>query len=271
MKVKRQKNHRRTLRFFRLAFGVQEPYHVLVDGTFILHALRHRIHIKEQLPKLLGGRATPMVTGCVCAELRRLGDKGLGAAIIAKGYYRVKCSHEEPIGAAECISSQVGKHNKRRFLVASQDAELCGALRVVPGVPLLRLNGQVPAVEEPSAESRSAAARGEANKKLPSKWETPKLPVLREREAERAAAAEAAAVPKKRKGPKGPNPLSCRKPKKRPRPAAQEPPPAKAGGATPGRSSRRVRSRKMGTRIRHAEGAAPAMGAADQQASSSSM
>jgi len=114
----------------------------MVDGPFITHALQNRIHIKEQLPKLLDGRATPMVTGCILAELRELGDRALGAAIIAKGFYRVKCGHTEPVGAARCVCEQIGKNNERKFLVATQDTELVRSLRQIPGVPLIRLNGQ---------------------------------------------------------------------------------------------------------------------------------
>ena len=35
---------------------------------------------------MLEGRSTPMVTTCVLEELRSLGDRALGAAIIAKGW-----------------------------------------------------------------------------------------------------------------------------------------------------------------------------------------
>eukprot|EP00425_Heterocapsa_triquetra_P009317 CAMPEP_0195128538 /NCGR_PEP_ID=MMETSP0448-20130528/139412_1 /TAXON_ID=66468 /ORGANISM="Heterocapsa triquestra, Strain CCMP 448" /LENGTH=273 /DNA_ID=CAMNT_0040166345 /DNA_START=26 /DNA_END=844 /DNA_ORIENTATION=+ len=212
MRVRRQKNHRRVLRFYRLAFGVQEPYKVLVDGTIITHALQNKIHIKEQLPKLLGGRATPSVTGCVLAELRALGSRALGAAIIAKGYYRVKCGHDDkPIGAAACCLEQIGKSNDRKFLVATQDPELTQTLRQVPGVPIISINGQVPRVEEPSSASRSIAAGGEKRKLEPSAWEKPKLVELKQREIKAKALAE---TPKKRKGPKGPNPLSCLSSKK---------------------------------------------------------
>ena len=61
------------------------------------HEFRHRLQIigvrffpmgfpwQEQLPKMLEGRTTPMVTNCVLEEFRSLGDRALGAAIIAKG------------------------------------------------------------------------------------------------------------------------------------------------------------------------------------------
>lgn len=212
MRVKRAKNHRRILRFFRLAFNLKEPYRVLVDGPFISHALHHKFHVKEQLPKMLSGGATLMVTNCIMAELRSLGDSALGAAIIAKGYYRIKCGHDRPISAARCVCEQIGKDNERSFMVATQDNELAWSVRQVPGVPLIRLNGPVPSIEDPSVVSKAAASARETQKLNPSNWELPKLPELKEREAK--AAELAARPPKKRKGPKGPNPMSCKKKKK---------------------------------------------------------
>jgi len=247
MRIRRQKNYRRIMRFYRIAFDIQETFHVLVDGTFITHALQHKVHVKQQLPKILGGRSTPMVTGCTLAELRKLGPRALGAAIIAKGYYKIKCNCGEAVSASECIREQVQHSgNQRRFIVASQDLELVKELRKIPGVPVLRLHGPVPQLEEPSTESRTAAEVGQDRKLKPSDWEKPRLPKLQAKEA--AVVAEAA-KPKKRKGPKGPNPLSCRKPKKKKQleqqkqklPGPEVPQPARA---------KRVRSRRMGTRTK---------------------
>mmetsp|Transcript_21153 Transcript_21153/g.46639 ORF Transcript_21153/g.46639 Transcript_21153/m.46639 type:complete len:301 (-) Transcript_21153:130-1032(-) len=240
MRVKRNKNHRRILRFYRLAHGVSEPYRVLVDGTFLTHALQHRIHVKEQLAKMLDGRTTPMVTNCVCAELRALGDRASGASIIAKGYYRLKCSHEKPIGASACILEQIGKQNERKLLVATSDRDLVTGLREIPGVPLLRLNGQVPLLEEPSAASRASAAEIEAKKLKAAEWERSKLPELRQKEAQ--AAARALKV-KKRRGPKAPNPLSCLPPRRRKQAAQAPPKKAEAAEAPP--KPKKVRSRRM--------------------------
>mmetsp|Transcript_58305 Transcript_58305/g.181113 ORF Transcript_58305/g.181113 Transcript_58305/m.181113 type:complete len:323 (+) Transcript_58305:40-1008(+) len=248
MRVKRQKNYRRITRFYRLAFDIQEPYHVLVDGTFLTHALQNKIHVKDQLPKMLNGRVTPMVTPCVLAELRSLGERALGAAIIAKGYYRVKCGHEEAIGAAECIKEQIGERNDRKFMLASQDPQLIREMRQVPGMPLLRLNGQVPLLEDPSDASKEVASAGEKKKLKPSDWEKPRLPVLKAMEAK---AAEVASKPRKQKGPKGPNPLSCLKSKAAKDAKAKAAPEAAAQPAEgPPAVPKRVRSRRMGTRTR---------------------
>merc|ERR1711920_496260 len=79
-------------------------------------------------------------------------------------------------------------------------------------------------------------------------WEKPKLPALQQKEI--LAQEAAAATPKKRKGPKGQNPLSCLKPKKKTQPPQQvlkQPPSAIIPDAAP---KKRQRSRRMGTRTK---------------------
>merc|ERR1719409_1043599 len=149
------------------------------------------------------------------------------------------------------------------MFVATQDPDLTRTLRNIPGVPLLRLDGPVPRIEEPSNASRGEKAAAEDKKTKASDWEKAKLPKLREKEAEAKAKAEAG--PKKRRGPKGANPLSCKKSKgkdKSKQPASSA---GVAGGA--GQSAdagavapkaKRQRSRRMGTRK-------PELGADDEQ------
>jgi len=244
MRITRNKHNRRIMRFFRISFGVKEPYHVLIDGTFITHALNNKIHIREQLPKIFDGRATPMVTQCVLAELRSLGPRAVGAVMIAKGYYRIKCGHDTPVPASECMSQQIGLTNERNFLVATQDVKLIKSLRKVPGVPLLRLQNQVPQLEDPSKASRSSASTEEAKKMAPAEWEKPQLPELKQKLEQ---IAERAAKPKKKRGPKGANPLSCKKPQKRKAQQLEQEPSKQQDCAQAAPPCKRVRSRRMGT------------------------
>merc|ERR1712232_620912 len=96
--------------------------------------------------------------------------------------------------------------------------------------------------EEPSTASRGIADQQEAKKMAPSTWEKPKLPMLARREVE-AEILASTKLKAKRKGPKGPNPLSCRKRKKH---EAENPMPQKE--QEPRRAPKRVRSRRMGMR-----------------------
>lgn len=43
MAVKKQKRHRKIVRFFTACFGFRQPYKVLCDGTFVHHLIENRI------------------------------------------------------------------------------------------------------------------------------------------------------------------------------------------------------------------------------------
>lgn len=55
MKIKRQKQAKKTISFYKHCFNLREPFQVLIDGTFCQAALKNKIQIKEQLPKYLMG------------------------------------------------------------------------------------------------------------------------------------------------------------------------------------------------------------------------
>ena len=110
----------------------------------------------------------------------------------------------------QSLSCQAGESNDRHFVVATQDRDLMVKLRAVPGVPVLRIDGPVPRLEEPSFASRGQATKIEKRKKEVYDWEKSKLPELKAKEV---AAAERAAQPQRKRKVKGVNPLSCLKKK----------------------------------------------------------
>ncbi len=161
----------------------------------------------------------------------------------AKGYERRRCGHhtlEEPLSALDCLSSVVDSKgsgtNKHRYVVACQDAEVRAFLRRIPGVPLLYISRSV-LILEPMASATEDVRERDERKKLRSmlKDKTPANQSLKRKRDEDAqtgdtqAPAETShepgqsegdeARPKKKKkrhrGPKGPNPLSVKKPKRR--------------------------------------------------------
>ena len=73
MKVKRQKQVRKVLNFYKTNYGHQPPYNILVDGTFCKAALKFQINISEQLPKYLDAEVKLITTKCVMAECEALG------------------------------------------------------------------------------------------------------------------------------------------------------------------------------------------------------
>ncbi|CAI5986961.1 unnamed protein product [Closterium sp. NIES-65] len=92
MRVKRQREVRRHVRFYRTSCGFREPFKAVADGTFLHHVTRLRLSpLATSLPKLLGfptrvhsGRATALGgrvlrrlkrrAGGILAELQRRGD-----------------------------------------------------------------------------------------------------------------------------------------------------------------------------------------------------
>ncbi|EEA08184.1 uncharacterized protein CMU_011330 [Cryptosporidium muris RN66] len=81
-------------------FKFTEPYRILVDGTFILAALKVKFHIKEQLSKILCGRITPIVSNCIVKEIETLNFSNQstkadfsGAKLAARAFFRYKCNH----------------------------------------------------------------------------------------------------------------------------------------------------------------------------------
>ena len=83
--------------------------------------------IAEALPKVLTGQVKPsespfvdhrdlnipfipyqVTTGCVEAELKKLGPDCRGALISSKRFERRRCPHYKPISASDCLASIIG-------------------------------------------------------------------------------------------------------------------------------------------------------------------
>lgn len=74
-------------------------------------------------------------------DMRRVIEK-------AKEFERRRCGHRpeeypEPLGTLECLGECVGKTNKHRYVVASQDPEVRAKMRGIPGVPLIYISRSV--------------------------------------------------------------------------------------------------------------------------------
>ena len=66
MRFKKQKRHRKAVRFYTTCFGFREPFKVLCDGTFVHHLLSNQILPADAaLAKVLGGRVKVFTTRCV--------------------------------------------------------------------------------------------------------------------------------------------------------------------------------------------------------------
>lgn len=150
---------------------------------------------------------------------------------VAKNFERRRCGHHpddfpEPLSTQECLSSVVDPKksglNTHRYVVATQEQDVRRIMRRIKGVPLIYIARSVMIMEPMSSESADARLRDERSK---FRAEIRK-PEKRKREPDGdddpvpdgkfAGPSVEEGEPKKRKayGPKGPNPLSVKKPKK---------------------------------------------------------
>uniref|UniRef100_H3CJ53 rRNA-processing protein UTP23 homolog n=1 Tax=Tetraodon nigroviridis TaxID=99883 RepID=H3CJ53_TETNG len=121
MKIKRQKQAKKTISFYKYNFSFREPFQIMIDGTFCQAALKNKIQIKEQLPKYLMGEVQLCTTNCALKELESLGKELYGAKIILQRYQMRKCQHmKSPVPASECLLSLLEETNPHHYFVATQ-------------------------------------------------------------------------------------------------------------------------------------------------------
>mmetsp|Transcript_17929 Transcript_17929/g.34011 ORF Transcript_17929/g.34011 Transcript_17929/m.34011 type:complete len:284 (-) Transcript_17929:42-893(-) len=208
-KLKRQKWARKYLEFYKLNFGISAPYTLIVDGDYIQEALHHKVHIKEQIPKLFQSTVVPSVTKCTVASLRRRGSRFSGAALIAKRFGRVACAHEGGVIAEiDCLKALVGDSNERKLCFGAQDVQLRNHARRVPAAPLLFIREGVPIFEAPSKATKQMYKEKMSQKGDLTEQEKKMVGKLVKSDTKEP-------VRRKRKGPKEANPLSCKKKKKK--------------------------------------------------------
>lgn len=228
----------------------------------------------SQSEELIGS----VITQCEIRKLyARKDEPGVGEAIeAAKSCERRRCGHHpdeypEPQSTMDCLLSVVDPkdqgENKHRYVVASQSQEVRRMLRGVRGVPLIYIRRSVMILEPMSDESAQTRAREEKSKfRAEIKAALGKRKREENKDAHQGAGgdsrpaqaksdhgdtvgdANVAAGPKskKRRGPKGPNPLSVKKAKKKKpedAPLITPMPSAEAPAEAPSKSKRRRKNK----------------------------
>ncbi|XP_042362117.1 rRNA-processing protein UTP23 homolog [Plectropomus leopardus] len=239
MKIKRQKQAKKTLSFYKYNFSFREPFQILIDGTFCQAALKNKIQIKEQMPKYLMGEVQLCTTSCALKELETLGKELYGAKIILQRFQVRRCPHfKEPVPASECLLSMLGDTNPHHYFVATQDHTVTTGLKKIPGVPLLYIILNTIVLDKPcqtSLDHVQAVQLGE----LVSPAQQQSIRSLKE---EQGIGKDGERRGKKRKRKQSnPNPLSCLKKKKKAGPT----PPKKT--AEQGEKRKRSRHKKRRT------------------------
>lgn len=241
MKIKRQKQAKKNISFYKYNFSFREPFQILVDGTFCQAALKNKIQIKEQMPKYLMGEVQLCTTNCALKELESLGKELYGAKLILQRYQVRRCAHfKEPIPASECLLSMLGETNPHHYFVATQDHTLTTGLKEIPGVPLFYIILNTIVLDRPSQASLDYVQKVQLGE-LVSPAHQESIRSLKEQQGLGPRDTERRGRKRKRKGP---NPLSCLKKKKK----AEPTPPKKTEEGQKKKRSRHKR-RKSGAVI----------------------
>ncbi|GAV53046.1 hypothetical protein ZYGR_0AI03280 [Zygosaccharomyces rouxii] len=216
MRQKRAKSYKKQMLVYNYAFKFREPYQVLIDDQLVLDCQKSHYDLVGGLKRTLQAEVKPMITQCCMQAL--YSTKNQAAIESGKSFERRRCNHppKEAKPPNECIESVVNVNgsNKHRYVVASQDITMRRKLRKVPGVPLVHISRSV-MVMEPLSEASSRVNEISEREKLLKGLNDPKMAGLKAAPSAEDESENQAPV-KKRKGPKGPNPLSVRKKQKKP-------------------------------------------------------
>ena len=196
---------------------------------------------------------------------------------LAQTFERRRCNHhtlKEPLTALECLKGVVDPKgsgtNRNRYVVASQSLDVRAAMRRIPGVPLIYLNRSVMILEPMARITEDARERSEKGKFRAMLKDKRAGPDASKRKTASVAtigvtlegtidgikpstAQDEATAKKRKRGPKGPNPLSVKKPRKRVRDEALEAQHQPADDASEA-PRKRKRRRKHGPAGRGQEG-----------------
>ncbi|KAG6778165.1 hypothetical protein POTOM_018017 [Populus tomentosa] len=129
MRVKKQKRHRRAVRFYTACFGFRQPYKVLCDGTFIHHLIVNNIAPADTaISNILGGSVKLFTTRsapfCFSFKLKRLGKSYTESLQAANTLMIARCDHEQNKNAEGCIVEIIGENNPDHFYVGTQDTDM---------------------------------------------------------------------------------------------------------------------------------------------------
>ena len=202
MRLKKVRNARRRLSFYRATYGIIAPFSVLVDGTAVQTSINLKVKLEDEVPKVLGGRAQLLVPTAVISELKGLGKEYADAEKIARQLEPLVTEEtNKPQTAAEALLSLVAGGNAQHYCVLTEDPTLQRRLAKMPGVPLLRFARERIIVEAPAERT---ADQENAARSRPSPTAIPG--------AAPAPASERPTLNKSRKSKqKQPNPLSVKK------------------------------------------------------------
>ncbi|KAI9655633.1 MAG: hypothetical protein M1829_000632 [Trizodia sp. TS-e1964] len=156
---------------YGITFGFREPYQVLLDAQIIQDADRFKMDLISGLERILHGKVKPMITQCSMRHLYNAKPPVPNIIEIARGYERRRCNHhtlDQPLSSLDCFSDIVdpkgSKTNKHHYVVASQAREVRAFMRTILGVPLLYISRSVMIMEPMSSSSLHTREKEEQGK-----------------------------------------------------------------------------------------------------------
>jgi U3 small nucleolar RNA-associated protein 23 len=247
MRHGRAKAARKTLQFFRLLIGLNPPYQVVMDGTFLVAMITQKVPLKERLDRTLQHQGFVLhVTRSSILELEKLYQ--LTKKEVFHQAYLWALSNadhvieqndipsQNPASSTSTSSSPSSVQNsktldkpgkeiiemiesKSKYMVCSQDESLLDRLRFLGIAPIIRLSRGVLLLENPSKSSHQRATTQEATK-----WSVAgtvqdyekklvdhvREQTRKERELSRRLANTKTHVRRVPRKAKAPNPLSCK-------------------------------------------------------------
>lgn len=139
-----------------------------------------------------------------------LGGALYGAMLILKRFPVHMCGHQKnPISAGECLHSFLKASPNQHYFLATQDPALTANVHKLAYVPLIYIKVNTIVLEKPSYSAMNLAQKTQTqNSEIVDK----QMETLKKiKEIEFGPEETGPKGKKKRKGPKGPNPLSCKK------------------------------------------------------------
>lgn len=161
---------KKTINFYRYVFKFNPPFKIIIDGNFISISLKKKFDIKTSLEKFLNEKVRLIIPSCIFKELQLIEDKIPGILKLISQYKIEECNHNQ-IDPITCIRNYIGKKNRDKYFVATQDDFLRKQLRKIPGVPLIFFDQNMLLIDKLSPSSLEASEKRENLKEAPQKKE----------------------------------------------------------------------------------------------------
>ncbi|KAF2073780.1 hypothetical protein CYY_004914 [Polysphondylium violaceum] len=163
MKIKRIKNYKKIVQFYKTNYGFSEPFHILMDPDFLKKSIGMNINFREVIPKLLEAPRTFFyMTSCCLSEMRKCGTDvyPLELLNIAKKVEQIHCYHTHddkaragPADYSRSCFQRLLQKGEKKFMVAAQDHDTRVEIRKNAGVPLLFVLTNMVILEKPTTLS----------------------------------------------------------------------------------------------------------------------